>query len=223
MSRCCIDRESRARGGECFESESSGSRRRYVEIRDQFLKFLKSLFADNRVASALTCTVVHHVSQRCGPELANLSPSCIGGRFRRGLRNQQSMNTGPCLDLHIIAQGVFGMFALIFQIAFNGMIMKRSMTAANAEGILTDPVTSETDRSAIQGVFFCRALAIILEPTRWLKRWFFRRATPVMRTTKLQAGRIPPVCDTVNMLFLQDSGFFSIAIVWRQVRRLAWL
>ena len=62
--------EQSERRRECFESESSGSRRRYVWIWDQFLKFFKSLFTDNRVASALTCTVVH-VSQRRGPELAN--------------------------------------------------------------------------------------------------------------------------------------------------------
>ena len=49
--------------------------------------------------------------------------------------------------------------------------------------------------------FFCiRALAIILEPTRWLTRWFLQRARPVMRAAKQQAGRVPRVCDTVNML-----------------------
>ena len=45
------------------------------------------------------------------------------------------------------------MFGMTFEIAFNKMIIKRSMTAANADGILTDPVTSETDWSAVQGVF----------------------------------------------------------------------
>ena len=37
------------------------------------------------------------------------------------------------------------MFGMTFEIAFNGMIIKRSMTAAKAVGILTDPATSETD------------------------------------------------------------------------------
>ena len=50
----------------------------------------------------------------------------------------------------MIAEGVFGMFGELFAITFNQMVTKWSMTAANADVILTDPVTVEADRSAVQ-------------------------------------------------------------------------
>ena len=76
---------------------------------------------------------------------------------------------------------------------------------ANADGILTEPVTVEAFRqkgSEDKTTFFYnRALAIILEPIRWLIRWCIPRGSPTMRTAKQQAGRVPSVCDTVNMCF----------------------
>ena len=81
----------------------------------------------------------------------------------------------------MIAQGVSGMFGVLFTIAFNEVVITWSMTAANADGILTDPVTVEASWRDVQGVsacniqtgfedkmtfFYIRALAIILEPTR---------------------------------------------------------
>ena len=81
------------------------------------------------------------------------------------------------VGLALIAQSVFGMFGLLFTVAFNEMVIKWSVTAANADGILTDPVTVEVHWHAVQEglrdqmTFFCiLVLAIILEPTRWLTR-----------------------------------------------------
>ena len=80
------------------------------------------------------------------------------------------------------AQGVFWLFGELFVITFNQMVIKWPMTAANADVILTDPVTIEADCSTVQEVsarkiqkgfgdkmtfFHIWALAIILEPTRW--------------------------------------------------------
>ena len=47
--------------------------------------------------------------------------------------------------------------------------------------------------------FYILALATILESTRWVG---FSR--PMVQTSKQQAGRVPPLCDTVNMLFSPD-------------------
>ena len=96
--------------------------------------------------------------------------------------------SGLCLDWHTIAQGVFALSGTLFATTFNKMV-KRSMTASNAECILTDPVTVEANSDAVQGLsacnkkkgfedkmtfFYIRALAINLELTRWLTRWFFQ-------------------------------------------------
>ena len=102
---------------------------------------------------------------------------------------------------------------LLSTIAFNKMVINWSMTVANADGILTDFVIVEANWNAVQGVaacniqkvlghkttlFYIRTLAIILEPTRCQSRWVFRRTSPIMRAAKQQAGRVLPVCDTVN-------------------------
>ena len=65
--------------------------------------------------------------------------------------------------------------------------IKWSMTSANADGILTDPVTVEANWNAVQGVSACNiqkgledkmtffyiwALTITFKPTSWLTRWF---------------------------------------------------
>ena len=72
---------------------------------------------------------------------------------------------------------------MLFEIASNKMVIEWSRKAANADGILTDPLTVGANKNVVQGVsaynilnclkdnmtcFYIRALAIILEPTRWL-------------------------------------------------------
>ena len=61
----------------------------------------------------------------------------------------------PCLVWYMIAEGVLGMFGMFFTIASNEMVIKWSMTAAIANGILTDPVTVKADRTVVQGVSAC--------------------------------------------------------------------
>ena len=115
---------------------------------------------------------------------------------------------------------VFRVFGMFFEIASNKMVIEWSRKAANADGILTDPLTVGANKNVVQGVsacnilnclmdnltcFYIRALAIILVPTRWLTRWLFRRASPTVRTAKQQAGRVPLACDTVSMLFSPGS------------------
>ena len=125
--------------------------------------------------------------------------------------------TRPCLDWHMKAQGVFGMFGMILTIGFSKMVIKWSMTAANANGIFTELVAVEANWNAAQGVSACniqkgredtttfvylRALADHLgSDTLPDTAFFFRRASPMMRAAEQQAGRVLLVCDTVNMLF----------------------
>ena len=112
---------------------------------------------------------------------------------------------------------------------------------ANADDTLTDLVTVEASWNAVQGVSACniqkglkdkmsfcyvRALAIMLEPTRWQARclfFFFRRASPMMRAAKQQAGGYFLYATPSTCSFRQASEFLSITAGWRQGRHLAWL
>ena len=125
--------------------------------------------------------------------------------------------TGPCLDWHMIAQSVFGMFGMLFTIVFDKMVIKWLVMAADAGGILTDLVTVNANWECCSGsfglqhserlggqdyvFFYSHSLAIMLEPTRRLTGRFFRLASPMMRAGKQQAGRVLPVCNTLSMLF----------------------
>ena len=111
------------------------------------------------------------------------------------------------------------------------------MTAANAHGILIDRATVEVNWNAVQGLsafnirkgfedkmtlFNIRALAVILEPARWLTQWFFRRASPMMRAAKQQAASWEGT-STYATPSTCPFRFCSIAVGWRQFRHFAWL
>ena len=172
-------------------------RKRYVDIWDQFLEFSQGLFGDNAVAWALT-----HVYN---------SPSCCHGL------DHAAMRTRAC---ELIVKLHWGTIPKRLAKAHDrtGCVWHVRLSAANADGFLTDPVTVEANWNAVQGVpacisekgledkmtfFYIRARAIILEPTRWLTRLFSRQTIPMVRARKQQAGRVPPVCGTVNVLFSQ--------------------
>ena len=104
----------------------------------------------------------------------------------------------------MIAQGVVGTFGMIFTIAFNRMVIKYSMTSADADGILADLVTVEADWSAVRGVSTCNIQEGLEDTMTFFSTFgllFFRRARPMLRAAEQRAGRALLVCDTVNMLF----------------------
>ena len=132
-SQCRIDGARRQRRRECFASERSGGRRRYVEIWDQFLEFVPGPLRRER--------------SRIGPHVHNSPPCCHGldhaaTRTRacelivklpwRTIQKRSAKSkwtkTELCLDWHMIAQGVFALSGTLFTTTFNKMV-KRSMTA----------------------------------------------------------------------------------------------
>ena len=128
----------------------------------------------------------------------------------------------------MIAQGLFGMFGTLFTIAFNKINIKWSMTAANADSILTHSCDSRGPLQCCSGsfgwqhpqgpwrtrddVFLHSAAGDHLGAGTLADTVVCRPASPSTRTAKQQAGSVPPVCDTVNALFarLQTSSVLQL-------------
>ena len=217
-------------------------RKRYVETWDQFLHIVPK--------ASLATTESHrpsraHISPYVAPcmmtrtRARELIVKLHWGTIPKWLAKSKWTWTRPCLDWHMKAQGVFGMFGMILTIGFSKMVIKWSMTAANANGIFTELVAVGANWNAAQGVSACniqkgredtmtfvylRALADHLGSDALPDTvFFFRRASPMMRAAEQQAGRVLLVCDTVNMLFSPCFRILQYYSWLRQVRYLAWL
>lgn len=118
--------------------------------------------------------------------------------------------TGPCIDFHMLAQG-FDLLGRQFALAFGGPkgmrvhIVKASgfedqliaeeiswhrvagIRSAKAQEMLSDP----------QSYFRIAILAIVLEPIRYLTRWFMVEGSDRRRRQRQKLGLPPGLCDLV--------------------------
>ena len=137
------------------KAEGSQTARRYLgPVRGVVFH---GFFGDSGVAEVAHSSIM--LSRACWRNDADSSlrtdSSCNAETIPKRLAKSTWTKAGPCLDWHMIVQGAFGMFGVLSTSAFNKMVIKWSMTSANADGILTDLVTVNATWNAIQGVSTC--------------------------------------------------------------------
>ena len=115
----------------------------------------------------------------------------------------------PAVDWWMLAMGANCVMMLLFNIAFQKLDMVQSVPRApgsNAE----DPAIQiqwhwhelfgkrgrrVRDGLSEEQLTTLIILAIVMEPCRYLARWFMKRASSIGRSRAMRKGRSPPLCD----------------------------
>ena len=113
---------------------------------------------------------------------------------------------GPNVDWHMIGLGIQGILRLTYPHAFANLKVSVVKTSDDQEYI------TDVNWHALQGsrgkkygdglknddtIVNIIILAIMLEPIRFLTKWFMRRSSQKTRSIKQQRCRNPPICDLV--------------------------
>ena len=126
--------------------------------------------------------------------------------------------TRPALDWHLLSQGLLGgVLNLWFGIAFGRLVLKQVMRFDEDQAFLLDThwhqVLGKRSQKVASGLaghtFFLPivVLSVVLEPLRWLTRWWMRRSAPARRIRGQLLARPPPtVRPGVGGFFPSDSG-----------------
>lgn len=116
---------------------------------------------------------------------------------------------GPVLDWHLLAQGLMGVLQKCCQIAFGRLSVKLPQPESEGQGH-DQAYLVDVDWHAVQGQRCAKllvgladpkmfvdilCLALVLEPLRWLTRWFLRRSSVQRRLRRQQQSKPGPICD----------------------------
>lgn len=214
-------------------------RRRHYLYRKSWESFV-AIF--NGIIWATACTVGPHYALDL-VDFANLKHRAVVAIARVLFRSMPKRpckgkwtKLGPCADWWMLALGTMNLLTRLWNIAYKEFLITVVKLACASEPELTQDFnwhelrskrckyieSGLTEATVTSLVILC----IVLEPLRFLTKWFLKRGSSFRRTRRQKAGKTPPLCDLVWLTASPATRvlqYFSLLMSGRAKRlRLLW-
>ena len=209
----CWSSDSEVEGPEQPELGPKQLKKRHFLVKQAWTRF-RSVFNGHIWRDDIAGMPDIHLSQLSGTASAAKAkaPELFVNIFFRSLPLKPNLKKwtkyGQALDWHLVALGCCNFLPQLYKPAYQKIDLRVVKNAAAAVG--KDPEVQELSwheleskrHKAYGSVVAAPAtlrsvivLCIVLEPCRWLARWFMRRSSQWRRARAQRRGKAPPVCD----------------------------